>query len=372
VSALNEFNKVLQSRLKERESAGLLRSLIQRRNRIDFSSNDYLGFSTRSELNPGVDHSGYAGATGSRLISGNFEISESTEDQIARYHKAGAALIFQSGYAANLGLFSSIASREDTIISDQLVHASIIDGIRLSGARRLRFAHNDPSDLRSKLRAASGKKIVAIESVYSMHGDLAPLTELVEVCEQEGAILIVDEAHAVGVYGERGEGLVVHHNLSERVFACVYTYGKALGLHGAAVTGSATLIQYLINYARPFIYSTALPPVLYKQLSAAYEMLPGADREGLFRLIHYFRTRRTHYPHIAFLDSSSPIQGIYVIDNHKAREVATHLMNKGFFVKAILSPTVPVGSERIRICLHTYNTMDQIDSLIHEVGILTP
>ncbi|HCW08412.1 MAG TPA: 8-amino-7-oxononanoate synthase, partial [Cytophagales bacterium] len=195
--------------------------------KIDFASNDYLGFAQHPELTVHGNPSLKSGATGSRLISGNSMEAEEAEKTIARFHRAEAALIFNSGYAANVGLCSCIASKDDTFISDELIHASMIDGIRMSFASKLKFKHNDVDDLENKLTKATGNKFVAIESLYSMDGDEAPLKKIIEVCEKHSAQLIVDEAHAVGVFGAHGEGLVNHYQLEDKVFACVYTFGKA-------------------------------------------------------------------------------------------------------------------------------------------------
>ncbi len=362
------FEQKLQTKLDERTNIGLLRSLITSEDKIDFSSNDYLGFAKSIELKKISEEAGIVGATGSRLISGNSKEAELAEKMVADFHLTEAALIFNNGYVANVGLLSSIAGKGDTFLSDEYIHASMIDGIRLSGANKYRFKHNDVADLEKGLKLASGNKFVAIESLYSMDGDEAPLKEIAGLCEQYNALLIVDEAHANGIFGEQGKGLVHQYQLQDKVFACVYTFGKAIGLHGAAVTGSNTLKNYLINFARPFIYSTALPPYAYQQISKAYQMLPDGKQENLFELIRYFRKAikdaEIQYP---FLDSNSQIQGIIIGDNTKAKALSTHLFEKGIYVKAILSPTVPLGAERLRICLHTFNTKSEIDLLITEI-----
>ncbi len=361
------FNDHLQQKLDERKAAGLLRGLVCINDAVDFSSNDYLGFSKLPQLKA-IESKGLpTGSTGSRLITGNSQLAEDTENLIAEYHNAEAALIFNSGYDANVGLFSCIASKDDTIISDEYIHASIIDGIKLSNANRYKFKHNNAEDLEKKLQQATGNKFVAIESIYSMDGDEAPLKEIAVLCKKYDALLIVDEAHATGVYGEKGEGLVSFYQLENEVYARIITFGKAIGLHGAAVLGSTVLRNYLINHARAFIYTTALPPVTYLQLQKAYELLPSANRSVLFQLIDYFKKTSTISENISFAESDSPIQGIIVGDNFKARSLADHLFAKGFFVKAILSPTVPVGKERIRISLHTFNATTQIDELLKTV-----
>jgi 8-amino-7-oxononanoate synthase len=367
VNASQQLDAFLQKKLAERKADGLYRELICPGNTIDFSSNDYLGFSQLPELffsEKNLSEKLKAGATGSRLISGNSALAEETESMIASFHHADAALIFNSGYQANIGLLSCLASKDDTIISDELSHASIIDGIRLSHAKRFKFRHNDVADLEQKLQQAVGKRFVVVESIYSMDGDEAPLQELSVLCEKYDAILIVDEAHAAGVYGHNGEGLVCQYHLEEKVYARIVTFGKALGIHGAAVAGSNALRQHLINHARSFIYTTALPPHVYLQLQQAYHLLPGANRKKLFELIKYYKKATSSLNGISFIESNSPVQGIMVGDNHNAKALSAHLFEKGFFVKAILSPTVPAGKERLRICLHLFNTTTQIDELL--------
>ena len=367
MNANQRFDKFLQEKLDEREASGLLRTLTQVNNKIDFSSNDYLGFSQLPQLK--IEASLPSGSTGSRLITGNPAIAEETEKMIAAFHGFEAALIFNTGYMANVGLLSCIATKNDTFISDEYIHASMIDGMRLGFPTRLKFRHNDVDDLEWKLIQAKGKKFVVIESIYSMDGDAAPVKEIVEMCKKHDALLIVDEAHATGVFGNKGEGLVAHYGLQKEVYACVYTFGKALGLHGAVITGSNTLRNYLINHARPFIYATAMPPHIYVQLQAAYKLLPTADRRSLTALIDHFTEAVKKIDGIQFLQSSSPIQGVIAGDNNKAKALAKQLNDKGFFVKAILSPTVPAGMERLRICIHSFNTKEQVDLLLKEISV---
>ncbi|UAY53307.1 aminotransferase class I/II-fold pyridoxal phosphate-dependent enzyme [Ferruginibacter albus] len=361
------FDKTLLQRLHEREAEGLLRTLVCPDNKIDFSSNDYLGLSQSAELKKIVSPDLPTGSTGSRLVTGNSLLAEETEQLIAKFHKAEAALIFNTGYMANTGLLSCIANKGDTFIADEYVHASIIDGMRLSHANRYKFKHNDLSDLEKKLQQASGNKFIIVESIYSMDGDEAPLVDIVALAEKYRALVIVDEAHANGVFGDNGEGLVVQYNLQNKVYACIYTFGKALGLHGAVITGTKALRQYLINYSRSFIYTTALPPHMYLQIQQVYQLLPVINRKVLYELITYFRAAVEKTTNISFIKSHSPIQGIIIGDNLKAKALAKHLLDKGFFIKAILSPTVPAGTERLRICLHTFNTFTQIDELLAEV-----
>jgi 8-amino-7-oxononanoate synthase len=361
------WDAYLNERLTKKQEEGLLRTLVTSDGLIDFCSNDYLGFANHPSLKENLSINLGSGSTGSRLISGNSKLAEDTETMIASFHNAESALLFNTGYMANVGLFSCIATKDDCFISDEYVHASIIDGMRLNPAHRFKFRHNDLEDLESKLKLAKGRKFVAVESIYSMDGDAAPLPEIVELCKKYDSALIVDEAHATGIYGKHGEGLVSQFHLEEFVLARVHTYGKAMGLHGAAVLGSKALRMFLINHARSFIFATALPPHLYLQIQEAYRLLPDANRAILFNLINHFRAGIKGIEGIRFIDSSSPIQGIIIGDNYKTTALANHLRDKGFFIKAILSPTVPKGSERIRICIHSFNTKEQIDGFLNEV-----
>lgn len=369
MTANEQFDKYLQQKLDEKKAVGTIRTLIHATDKIDFSSNDYFGFARSGLLNEKGSNDLPSGSTGSRSITGNSALAEETEQLIAYFHNREAALIFNTGYMANVGLFSCIGAKGDTFISDEYIHASIIDGMRLSYANRLRFKHNDLTDLEKKLQVATGKKIVSVESIYSMDGDEAPLKEIVELCKKHEALLIVDEAHATGVYGDKGDGLVCKYKLENDVYACIHTFGKAIGLHGAAIVGNSVLRNFLLNQARSFIFTTALPPHIYIQVQKAYTLLPTADRNGLANLVEYFRNAINSIGNISFIDSHSPIQGIMVGDNFKTKTLATHLFDKGFFVRPILSPTVPIGKERIRICLHSFNTKDQIDLLARELKV---
>ena len=246
----------LEKKLRERQQANALRVLRLNDDKIDFCSNDYLGIVKNkliedSIINKNLSH----GSTGSRLLSGNYKLIEETEKIIADFHDAEEGLIFNSGYDANIGLLSSVPQKGDVIIYDQLSHASIRDGIRLSFADSFSFLHNDVDDLEKKLSAAAKPQqniFVVTESVFSMDGDMAPLKEISKLCEKYNAALIVDEAHATGVVGEKGEGLVQHLDLQQKCFARLHTFGKACGCHGAVILGSTQLKKYLINFARTF------------------------------------------------------------------------------------------------------------------------
>jgi 8-amino-7-oxononanoate synthase len=362
----------LRAELELRAGMGSLRKLQQFASGVDLSSNDYLGVARRlaepERLGRIVAESKLEalGATGSRLVTGSSALHDQLEAQLAQFHSAESALLFGSGYEANVGLLASIASRSDTIIYDDSVHASMRDGIRLSVARCFSFRHNSADDLRSKLRNARGECYVAVESLYSMDGDCAPLKELCDVVEEAGAFLIVDEAHATGVYGAQGQGLVCEQGLAGRVFARVHTFGKALGYRGACVVGPAVLRDYLINSSRPFIYSTAHDALSLLLIREAYSLIEHADAEraALFELIEHFCRLRVELAGAHFLPVSGPIQALIVPGNHSVRRAEELLQRSGFFAKAIRAPTVPAGTERIRVCLHSFNTRQQLDDAV--------
>lgn len=353
--------------MQSRRQAGNYRKLRSENALIDFCSNDYLGFAQSEQLAELIKEeiSGFNttivnGSTGSRLISGNNLYAESLEQFIADYHDAESGLLFNSGYNANLGLLSSLPQRHDTVIHDELAHASIIDGIRLSNATRYTFKHNDTFSLEQKLKAAKGLIYVVVESVYSMDGDQAPLKIISRLCKRYNAVLIVDEAHALGVFGN---GLVNQLNLQHEVFARVITFGKALGTHGAIVLGSITLRNYLINFARSFIYTTAAPLHQLAAIKVGYRFLASSEvliNELQGKIGLYNRLTNGQYKIIL---SSSAIQTIIIGGNDATRNAAQLLQQQGFDVRPILSPTVATGTERLRICLHTYNTDEQIIQL---------
>lgn len=358
----------LLQKLELKKATNSYRTLPNFEGMVDFCSNDYLGFSKLLIPYESTDITLPTGSTGSRLISGNSSLAEKTEQLIAGYHNAESALIFNCGYMANVGLFSCVIDTHDVVIHDELIHASVIDGIRLGFGQRLKFKHNDVSDLERILAKSKGRVFVAIESVYSMDGDIAPLENIANICQKYSAFLIVDEAHSIGVYGNKGEGLVSSLHLEEKVFARVITFGKAMGLHGAAVLGSRTLINFLINHSRAFIYTTALPPHTYVLLQKSYTLLPSADRKTLFELINHFKFKASKIEKYRWQCNDSPIQNLLGDGNDMVKSIADILQKNNFAVKAILSPTVPKGKERLRICLHSFNTVEQIDALFEWVN----
>jgi len=372
---MHPVEQYLTDKLNERILAGNLRALKTYKNKVDLFSNDYLGLATDGVLTE-TQHAAslvhYTGSTGSRLLSGNSTNAEALEETIASFHQAEAALLFNSGYDANVGLISCITNRHTTILYDELCHASIIDGIRLSQCnRKYKFAHNDMNELEEQLKKYKdlGAVLVITESVFSMDGDTAPLTDIVTLCEANNAQLIVDEAHATGVFGPQGRGLVCELGLQQRVFARVHTFGKALGCHGAAVLGSILLKQYLINFARTFIYTTALPGHSVHTASLAYQYLASKSftNEPLHELIAYFRGSIRDFGSEGWKDSTSAIQALVAGGNDKSRKLANNLQEAGLQVNPILHPTVPLGQERLRICLHTFNTKEQVDLLFEKI-----
>ncbi len=354
--------------LDERRAQQSFRELRLPGDKVDFCSNDYLGLARNADVRAYIHtlmterHPAH-GSTGSRLLAGNYEWILSVEQDLANFHQAPAGLLYNSGYDANLGVFSCLGRKGDTIIYDQLIHASIRDGVRLSAAQSFSFLHSDVADLEKKLRNAGGNIFVAVESVYSMDGDLAPLAAIAALCRQYGAHLIVDEAHATGIIGNAGEGLVQHLQLTDQCFARIHTFGKAVGCHGAVVLGSEILREYLINFSRSFIYTTSLPPAALAAIVAGYAAFPymKAEREQLSALIRQFREGLTA---VELLAGNTPIQAVLTRGNDNTRKIAGALQSAGLDVRPILHPTVPKGAERLRIVLHSFNTAAEVDMLI--------
>lgn len=370
----------LAAELARREAAGTRRRLPAplATGLVDFSSNDYLGLSRHPQVRAAVQAAAHlpAGSTGSRLLTGNSAAAEALETTLAQFHRAEAVLLFNSGYAANLGFFAAVPKRGDTILYDEASHASVKDGIRGSFATAWSFRHNDVADLRRKLTRASGAVFVAVEALYSMDGDVAPLAELAALCREQELYLVVDEAHTNGLYGPHGEGLVVELGLEDDVFARILTFGKALGSQGAAVAGPAVLRDYLLSFSRPFIYTTALPPLTIAALTAAYELLPALqpEREQLFALSDYLKATLNAVPGLRVPTESHVIHPVFFTNNPgpaHVRAVAATAQAAGFDVRAIVSPTVPVSTERLRLIVHSDNTKAEIDELAAVLAVAT-
>lgn len=351
--------------LAKRQEDNLLRKLsITTNNLIDFVSNDYMGIGRSQQVLKSVQDAyvntdQWIGSGGSRLLAGNSAYYEQLEKKLAAIHQSESALLFNSGYVANVAFFATIPQKGDTILYDSLIHACVKDGIRLSLANRYSFQHNKLEHLEKRLQKSVGNVFVVVESVYSMDGDAAPLQELVALCTRYNAYLVVDEAHTTGIYGKKGAGLVCELGLQDHVFARIHTFGKGIGAHGACIVGKEYLKEYLINFARQFIYTTSLPTHSLTAIQIAYESIDDALQQELQRKIRLFKQ---HYPH-TFVDSRSPIQVVLCQGNTYVRNVSNQLQKKGFDIRPILSPTVKEGTERLRICLHVHNTDEEIIQL---------
>ena len=384
---MTHFPKQLSDKLNQRKENQSLRKLSAQNNLIDFSSNDYLGLS-KCEIIFNKTHqylvennSKFNGATGSRLLSGNHNLYTITEEFITHFHQSESALIFNSGYDANIGFFSAVPQRNDIILFDELCHASIRDGITMSNAKSFKFNHNDLEHLEKLLKKYSTTQnpqletrnpkpetiYIVTESVFSMDGDSPNLENLVNLSTKYNCNLVLDEAHALGVFGENGEGLIQELKLQNQIFARIITFGKALGCHGAAILGNEELKSYLINFARSFIYTTALSPHSVATILIGYQELEN-QKEAILKLknnIQFFNQQKTILGlKQLFVRNKSAIQSAIIPGNENVKHIANQLQENGFDVKAILSPTVPKGQERLRFCLHSYNSEKEISDVL--------
>ena len=364
----------LENRLLKRTKLGNLRTLQIIQSPIDFSSNDYLGLARSSQLAMSVlqecqlhlSHLNGLGSTGSRLLTGNSLYAKELEERIAKFHGYEAGLLFNCGYMANVGLLTAITNQDSLIFFDAAVHASTHDGIRLSRAKAFPFRHNDLKSLENRLKSCTtqGDRFICIESIYSTDGSMAELLEISQLTREYEAHLIVDEAHAVGACGPKGRGFVAEHNLTAHVFAQVTTFGKALGTYGAIVLGSHTLKQALINFATSYIYTTALPFQTLAAIKCSYDLFPGMDpeRNHLQKLIQIFRKS---YPS----SSMSHIQSVPIEGNEAVKRTAQALIQQGFDLRPLMSPTVQRGEELLRLCLHAFNTESELLQLIDQIQL---
>jgi 8-amino-7-oxononanoate synthase len=339
---------------------------------IDFSSNDYLGLSTDPRMKrailEGVDAASRMASTGSRLLSGQDQAWTILEHDFAAWVGTESALYFTSGCAANVGLLSALLRPEDVVFSDSANHASLIDGMRLAKCRRVIFPHLDLDVLENELRrngSSAGVRVIVVESIFSMEGDLAPLTDLAALAERYGAELIVDEAHAIGVRGPRGSGCVAEAGLSARVLATVHTCGKALAAAGAFICGSENLRQFLINRARTFIFNTALPPHFAAHVAAGMNLAKDAEAERahLLRLGAFLRGE-LHNHGFDFSAGESQIVPVLLGPNDAALHFAEYLRARGFGVRAIRPPTVPPGTARLRLSLTAKHSEQDLVALV--------
>lgn len=351
------FEERVRRRIRELEEAGL-RRVLQVPSGIDLSSNDYLGLANHPRIKhrmaEAVLQEG-CGSTASRLLRGERALLSAVEQRFAAFKSSEAALYFGSGYAANLSVLTTFLERHDTIFTDAQNHASIVDGIRLSRAKRIKFRHCDVDDLARRIRTApqDTQRFLITESLFSMDGDFAPLADYVQLCRETGTVLIVDEAHAVGVYGSRGSGWVEKTGCTEGVFVSVDTAGKALGVSGAFVSGPSWAVDYLIQCARPFMFSTAPPPSIAAALDASISVIkdePERRRrvQDLSAGLRAILTERG----INIGRSESQIIPIILGENERAKAAAAELQGEGFDVRAIRPPAVPPGTARLRISVN--------------------
>lgn len=359
----------LEKKLYVRQQMGNLRNLYVKPSLIDFSSNDYLGLARSSLLAKNVckEYKSQSsplnglGSTGSRLLTGNSAYAQKLEENIAKFHGYKAGTLFNCGYMANVGLFSALTNANDTIIFDAAIHASARDGVRLSAAKALPFRHNDLNHLELRLKNSDrrGDVFICIESIYSTDGSCAPLREICALTQKHKANLIIDEAHSVGIYGPQGRGLVAKYNLTEQIFAQIVTFGKAVGVFGAIVLGDALIKQALVNFATSYIYTTALPLHMLATIQCSYDLFCNMQKErahihNLIKVFQHYYIGLSH-THIQFI----PIKG-----NRKIKSIEKKLEQQGVDVRALLSPTVRRGHELLRICLHAFNTTDELQNLL--------
>ena len=378
MSTVINFKSVLQS-IKTR---GLFRSLkevqgpqgsvvrISGRDLVNFCSNDYLGLAGDrrliSAMQRAVERYG-VGSGASPLVCGRSEAHALLEQRLAQVSGRDRALVFASGYQANLAVVTALGpGRDGTVVEDRLSHASLIDGAVLSRARLVRFQHRDCASLEQRLQENGTKKLVLTDSVFSMDGDIAPLPAIAALCNKYQALLAVDDAHGFGVLGDHGMGALALFGLHQaEVPILILTFGKAAGVSGACVAGPADIIEMLIQKARPYIYSTAIPPALAATVTASIEIIKSADdrRSHLSNLINIFR-RGVAQLSLPVAESITPIQPLIVGSNAEALRVSEELYARGFLVAAIRPPTVPANSSRLRITLTAAHSETQVKLLL--------
>lgn len=343
---------------------------IKGRSYISFCSNNYLGLANHPEIKravvDAVKEYGW-GSGASRLISGNMELHIALEDEISRFKNKESTIVFPTGYMANIGVISSLVSKDDLVICDKLNHASIIDGCKLSGATLRVYSHRDVEKLERILKKSDRypKKLIITDTVFSMDGDLAPLPDIVKIAKRYGAMVMVDEAHGTGVFGKNGRGVIEHFDLNNEIPIVMGTLSKAIGSLGGYVSGSNDLINYLRNKARSFIYTTALPPAACAASLAGIKLIKNNHklRESLWNNINYLRNE-LNLLKIKMVASEGPIMPILIGDAKKALEISSYLFERGLLVPAIRPPTVANNSSRLRITVLSSHTKDDLIKLV--------
>lgn len=372
-----KLSENLNNKIENLKLYNLLRKLPAFNNVVDFSSNDYIGFAKSEVIFRNVhaylveNEIFQNGSTGSRIISGNHSLYPIAENFIAQFHDAETALIFNSGYDANIGFFSAVPQENDVVLYDELCHVSIKDGIAMSNAHSHEFIHNDFEDLEELILKFQGSIIyIVTESVFSMDGDTPNFEELIGLSEKYNCYLIVDEAHTLGVFGDKGEGLIQYLKLQDKIFARIMTFGKGLGCQGAAILGSAELKEYLVNFARSFIHTTGLSPNAVATIFTAYQQLElenEAIQELRENIIYFNQQKNLLGLKSMFVHSKSAIHSGIFPGSENVKQLAQELQDKGFDVQSILSPIVPEGQERLRFCIHNYNSQEEITQLLELV-----
>ncbi len=374
----------LQSELNERASLGLLRQrrtlqspqaphiMVDGKSYLSFCSNDYLGLANHPQLiaalQQGAQQHG-VGAGAAHLVSGHNATHHRLENELAAFVSKPAALLFSTGYMANLGVVQALVGKGDTVFADKLNHASLNDAMQLSRATLKRYRHNDMTQLAKLLKQAkSGRKLVITDAVFSMDGDLAPLPELLALCEQHDAWLLIDDAHGFGVLGEQGRGSLAHFGIASKRVICMATLGKAAGVFGAFVAAEQVVIDTLINHARSYVYTTATPPALASALLESLRLIANGDelRDHLQRLIAQLRSGLRSLPW-SVMPSATAIQPLLVGGNQAALNLSDGLRERGIWVAAIRPPTVPQGTARLRITLSAAHRAADVTRLIESL-----
>ncbi len=345
---------------------------------LNLSSNNYLGLANHPEIIAAIKEAAEhgAGATASRYIIGHDETCAQLEQEIAQFHQKEAALLFSNGYMANLGVLSALLQRGDAVFSDRLNHASIVDGIRLSGAKQYRYRHNDLDDLEKRLKQAEQddikRKLIVTDAVFSMDGDRAHLPELIQLKEKYGAALLIDEAHSGGVFSEEGQGLAHHLGLHSHVDLHMGTFGKAFGVYGAYIVGSEKWINYLMQTSRSLIYTTGLPPAIVGGIRKSLQLVRRATplRHSLHQKSNYIRTQLQALG-FQLGPTTTQIIPLWLGDEQTALTFSKRLEQEGIMVVAIRPPTVPKGTARLRLSVmanHDWNDLRHATEVITQIG----